>query len=71
MKPGAVPVDVNVVVVDAKVVCAPVDERIVLGEPWFTQEKVVFFQWVDNGIEVGGVLLAMEGDVGGVSREGL
>ena len=59
LKAGAVPVDVDAVVVDAEVVCAPVDERVVLGEPGFTQEEVVFFQWVDNGIEVGGVLLAM------------
>lgn len=71
VEPRALPVDVNSVVADAKVVCSPVDEGINLGQPWFAQEEVVFLQGINNGSERCGVLLSLEGDVCKVGRKRL
>jgi len=64
--PGAFPVDVAAIVVDAKVVCSPVDERVGLGQPWFAQNKIVLLEGVDNGGQGCGVFLSLEGYVGQV-----
>jgi hypothetical protein len=68
--PGAFPVNIAAIMVDAKVVCSPVDERVGLGQPWFAQNEVIFLQGVYNGGEGCGVFLSLEGDVGKVGREG-
>jgi hypothetical protein len=57
LKTSTVPVYVDVVVVDAEVVGAPVDERVGVCEPGFSKKEVVILEGVDQGIEGGRVLL--------------
>jgi hypothetical protein len=38
VEPRALPVDINAVVADAKIVRSPIDERVNLGQPRFAQE---------------------------------
>ena len=70
LETGAVPVYIDAVVVNAKVVGSPVDERVGLGQPGFAKKEVVIFERVDKRIKVGGVLLSCEGDLGSVGRKG-
>jgi hypothetical protein len=51
-------------------VCAPVDLRVDMCEPWFSQDQVVFLEWVEDGVERVGVAIAFDGDVDGVVGDG-
>lgn len=55
---------------NAKVVGAPVDERVGLCQPGFAEKEIIVFERVDEWVEGGGVLLSFEGDVGSVGRKG-
>jgi hypothetical protein len=70
LKTSTVPVYVNVIVVDAEVIGAPVDERVGVCEPGFSKKKAVILEGVDQGIEDGRVLLSYKGNVGSMGRKG-
>lgn len=67
---SAVPFDGCVVVSEMKSVCTPVDLRVDLCEPWFSQDQVVFLERVKDGVEVVGVAVAFNGDVDSVVGDG-
>jgi hypothetical protein len=58
----AVPNDVDAVVVEVKVIGAPIDVRVDFGEPGFAEDEVVFVERVENRVERVGVVAAIKGD---------
>ena len=53
-----------------EVVGAPVDVGVDLRQPWFSKNKVVFFEVVEKGLEVIRIVVAVEGDGSSVSSDG-
>ena len=66
----AVPFNVGVVVCEVEGIGSPVDLRVDVGEPRFSKNEVVFFQWVEDGVEGVRVAFAFNGDGDGVVGDG-
>ena len=61
-EPATVPDYVDSVVIEVKVIGAPVNVRVNLGEPRLAKSKVVFVERVEDRVERVGVVAAIEGD---------
>jgi hypothetical protein len=53
-----------------EVVGAPIDVRIEFGEPGLSEDEVIFFEWVEEGLQVVGIGVAGKLNGNGVFGEG-
>ena len=55
---------------EVEIVGAPIDGRIDVCQPRFTENKVVFLKVIDDRVQVVGIVVASEGDWCGVRCNG-
>jgi hypothetical protein len=61
-EPATVPDYVDSVVIEVKIIGAPVNVRVNFGEPGLAKDKVVFVEGVEDRVERAGVVAAIKGD---------